>query len=213
MLIAGCQTGGRGRLGRRFESPPEGLYLSMLLRPECTPERMASITAASAVAVRRAIECACSVSADIKWPNDLLLGGKKICGILTELNCCDGANALVIGVGINVNTRTEQFPPELRDTAGSILTVTGKTADRQKLAGQLIKQLDEMYKVWLDDRQAFLEEYRAACINCGRELLILQNGQTRTARALGINEDYSLAVVTEQGREDISFGEVSIRGL
>lgn len=212
-LIARRQTGGRGRSGRSFESPPGGLYLSLLLRPDCLPEHTASLTAVSALAIRRAVGRACGRFPNIKWPNDLLMDGRKICGILTEQSFTGGETQIIIGVGINVNTVPEDFSPELRQKLGSILSQTGRCTDVDQLAKLVLEELDEIYMVWLQDGRSLLKEYREACITRGRDVLILQNGQARKARALEINEDFSLSVLTETGEERISFGEVSVRGL
>lgn len=115
VLIARQQTGGRGRLGRSFESPPEGLYLSMLLKTTLPAERTLTITPMAAVAVCRTVEVVCGLSPEIKWPNDVLLDGRKLCGILTELSVQGAEASLVLGVGVNVNTPPESFFPR---TAG-----------------------------------------------------------------------------------------------
>lgn len=212
VLLAGRQTGGRGRLGRCFESPPEGLYLSLLLRPDCPPERCASLTPLAAVAVRRAVRRCTGTAVDIKWPNDLLLHGKKLCGILTELGGQPGEIWVVIGIGVNANTPTEAFSPELRGTAGSLLSETGRRVDVRNLAAALVQELDRLYDAWRLDSRACLDEYREACVSCGRPLRILQNGGERSGFGLGINEDFSLRVRLDDGsQEDIRFGEVSVR--
>lgn len=209
VLIAGRQTGGRGRLGRRFASPAGGLYLSMLLLPGCTPEESLSITPLAAVAVRRAVKACTEAEPLIKWPNDLLLDGGKLCGILTEQSFDEkGLPRLVLGIGINVNT--VGLPAELG--AASIIGSTGRETDRAALAARLIGELDGMYALWRGNRGFFLEEYRAHCSTLGRELDIIQNGCRRRGRALGINADFSLKVEYPGGaREDIRFGEVSLR--
>lgn len=212
-LIARRQTGGRGRSGRSFESPPGGLYLSLLLCPDCPPERTVSLTAVSALAVRRAVGRACGRFPDIKWPNDLLLDGRKICGILTEQSFTGKALQVVIGVGINVNTGLEDFSPELRRKLGSLLSQTGRRMEIDVLAGLVLEELDGIYAVWLQDGGRLLEEYREACVTRNREVIILQNGKMRRAKALEINDDFSLSVLTEAGEERVSFGEVSVRGL
>ncbi len=211
-LIAGRQTGGRGRLGRSFESPPGGLYISVLYRPDCAPERSLPMTAGAAVAIRRAIARVCGLEPGIKWMNDLVSGGKKLCGILAEQTVSGAGTQLVVGAGINVNTRPEDFPGELRDRAGSILSLTGRETELSVLARAVIAELDGIYAAALAGGAAFLEEYRAACVSCGRDVLLLQNGSSRPARALRVNDDFSLAVQTASGPEDVRFGEVSVRG-
>lgn len=212
VLIAREQTGGRGRLGRGFASPPGGLYLSMLLRPPCAAERCSSLTPLAALAVRRAAAACAGVTPEIKWPNDLLLHGKKLCGILTELLGGAEAPQVVVGVGLNVDTAPEDFPEELRESACSLRGETGKRVAPETLARRLVTELDALYAAWLREERGLLEEYRAACATVGQEILVLQNGAGRPARALGVNEDFSLAVAYADGsREDLRFGEVSVR--
>ena len=212
VLAADEQTGGRGRLGRSFDSAPGcGVYLSVLLRPLCRPEALMSLTAQAAVAARRAIRAVCGVDAEIKWVNDLVLGGKKICGILTELSL-EAESALVsyavVGVGVNCNRPAEAFPPDLRQTAGSILSQTGLRVNRNRLAAELIRTL---HALPMPDWQA---EYRAACVNLGRQVQILAPGQPpRQGLALDVDADAALLVRTEAGVERIQSGEVSVRGL
>lgn len=214
VLIAGRQTGGRGRLGRGFVSPEGGLYLSLLLRPEGPPERAASLSALAAVAVCRAVRAAAGVEAAVKWPNDVLLHGKKLCGILAESAVEAGKVRVVLGIGVNANLRREDFPEELRETACSLLTETGRPVDLDALAGELIRTLDTLTAAWAADAGAFLEEYRRLCVTPGREVLVLRGGAGRRALALAVNDGGSLRVRWPDGREeDICSGEVSVRGL
>lgn len=208
VYIAAAQSAGRGRQGRSFVSPEGGLYLSMLLRPGCSAEGCLSITPSAAVAVCRAVEQVCGLACGIKWPNDVVLGGKKLCGILTEASTDQNGLFLVLGIGVNLNT--EEFPEELRPVAGSVFLHSGKKTEPEDFARELIGQLDELYALWKADKNAFLEEYRALCINTGRE--VLAGG--RPAKALGVADDYSLLVEYPDGtRESIAYGEVSVRGL
>jgi len=207
-VIAVSQSAGRGRSGRGFLSPEGGLYLSVLRRPPVEGERLATLTPAVAVAVCRAADAFCGVRCGIKWPNDVLLGGRKICGILVE-SVLGGASACVIvGVGINVNTAS--FPEELREVAGSIAGATGREYDLRALSRVLLGELDACYDAWLADARFALEEYRARCLSCGRE--VLAGGRPGFARAVG--DDYSLIVRRGDGTEEaLRFGEVSVRGL
>lgn len=213
VVITGRQTAGRGRLGRIFESPKGGLYLSMLLRPSCALEQVSNISALAAVAVCRAIREETGLQPGIKWPNDIVLNGRKLCGILVESSSEGAGCRLVVGIGINVNTAREAFPEELRAIACSVLTETGRETDNRKLSRQLVKELDALYAVWKEDSLFFLDEYRALCVNCGREVLVIRD-ENRSALALAVNDDCSLRVRYPDGREeDIRFGEVSVRGM
>ena len=146
--IADRQTAGRGRAGRPFRSDAgQGVYLSMLLRPNCAPTAAMTMTAHVAVAVCRALE-ACGVQPGIKWTNDLVLGTKKLCGILTELTVeaeTGTVDSIVAGIGVNVRQRPEDFPPELRTIAGSVRSETGLEISRARLAAEMVRALDQMY--------------------------------------------------------------------
>ena len=212
VAVADCQTGGRGRLGRRFDSASgSGVYLSVLLRPACPPRKLMTLTAQAAVAVRRAIRETAGAETGVKWVNDLLLGDRKICGILTELSL-EAESGLVsyavVGVGVNCNRRAEDFPPELRETAGSILSQTGKRVDRNALAAAMIRALSELPNL---DWQG---EYRAACVNLSQPVQILAPGKApRPGIALDVGPEAELIVETENGLESIQSGEVSVRGM
>lgn len=212
VAIAECQTGGRGRLGRRFDSAAgAGVYLSVLLRPACPPQALMTLTAQAAVATRRAIRTVTGAETGIKWVNDLVLNGRKLCGILTELSI-EAESGLVsyavVGVGVNCNRAVADYPPELRGTVGSLRSETGTRVDRNALAAAMIRELSELPA--LDWR----EEYRAACVNLGREVQILAPGRPpRTGKALDVGPDAELIVQTETGTEAVQSGEVSVRGM
>ena len=213
VLIARRQTEGRGRLGRSFVSPEGGVYLSMLLRPEpAAAERLPELSACAALAVRRAL-LDFGVEPGIKWPNDLLLQGKKICGILPETLVQGERIAVILGVGINLNTEKSAFEGGLEDTAASVSALCGREVNRESFIRALISALDETCGRWKQG-ESFAAEYRAACLGLGRELLTLRNGAGEAALALDICDDMSLLVRYSDGREEsLRFGEVSLRGL
>ena len=211
VLVTERQTAGRGRLGRSFESPDGGLYLSLLLYPTRTAEEIPTLTPCAAVAVCRAVKRVCGVSPDIKWPNDLQVDGKKLCGILTESSTVRGKRFVVLGVGINVNTDIAGFPPELRETAGSLSAVTGKRVDAERLARAVIEELDRMSEHWTLDSRYCLEEYRQSCCTLGCDITLLRGDERTDAIALAVGDDFSLIVETGGETKHISFGEVSIR--
>ena len=212
VLLARRQTGGRGRMERRFSSPEGGVYLSMLLRPRCTPEESLSLTPCAAVAAARAVERLCGLCCGVKWPNDLLFEGKKLCGILCESVFAGREQYLVLGLGLNVNTPAEAFPPELRETAASLRDFVERELSVDEAAALLIEELDGMYSRWQEDRGAFLEEYRALCVNLGRSVSLIRNGAASPALAVDIDENYALVAEYPDGtREHISYGEVSLR--
>lgn len=208
VIWARQQTGGKGRLGRSFASPAGGIYLSILWRPELPPEQAAKLSCAGALAICRAVERCCGISPDIKWPNDLLLGEKKLCGILAEASLeKDGRGYLVLGMGLNVNTET--FPPELQDRATSLYLYSGRSYDIAALAAAIIEALDFVYAAWGQDGAAFLPEYRRRCVTPGREILVDKDGARARAQALDIGDDYALNIRWPDGKEEKkSFGEI-----
>ncbi len=160
VVIADKQTGGRGRLGRSFQSPPGcGLYLSALLRPRLEPQAVTDFTAWVAVAVCDGVEAACGLRPRIKWTNDLVVEGRKLCGILTELGLESETNALeylVTGIGINVNHCPEDFSQEVRPMAASLAQALGHKVRRAELAAQVILALDRMYAAFPREKEKYL---------------------------------------------------------
>ena len=212
-IVAAKQTSGRGRLGRSFVSPEGGLYLSMLLYPGCGMQRASTLTPCAAVAVCRAVERVCGVTPGIKWPNDLLLGGRKLCGILTEASSAHGRPYVVIGLGVNVNTAPDDFPSELRDTAVSLFEATGRQFDIKTLASAIIEQLDGIYAAWKQNTACVLDEYRRLCVSTGRSVLLIRGDETREAYAVGIDENYALIADMGGREEHITMGEISLRNV
>lgn len=213
VVIADNQTAGRGRMGRGFYSQSgAGVYLSVLLKPDCTPEQAGSLTPHVAVAVCRAIERVCGVKADIKWVNDLLIKDKKICGVLCESSIGpDGMPDYVIcGVGVNVLNHLEDFPDEIKSIAGSIFTQTGIEAERGKLIAAIIEEIMRMYALWKKDKKAYLEQYRERCITTGKYVQIKTDSGIHDAYAKEISEDFGLTVNTNGGTVTLHSGEVSI---
>lgn len=219
VVAANQQTLGRGRRGRSFESPKGlGLYLSILWRPQCAPQALLPLTALSAVATRRAIHRVCEASCDIKWPNDLTLHGKKIAGILTEMSLegeTGTVDYVVLGIGINVRHRAEDFTPEVAAIASSLERELGHRVRRSALAAALIEELDLLYDDILPRPRKWLEEYRSACLNLGKTVQLIQpDGSRQKALALDIDEQFGLTVQYPDGKtQTLRSGEVSVRGL
>ena len=211
VLAAEKQTGGRGRLGRSFESPEGGLYLSMLLCPVCRPEEIATLTPCAAVAVSRAIEKVCAIAPEIKWPNDLQANGRKLCGILTESTAFRGKRYVIIGIGLNVNTDISALPPEVRETAASVLCETGERTDIKKLAAEIIRELDRMAESWADDKSYCIEEYREKCSSIGCDIYLIRGEEKIEAHSLDVDESFALIVEQAGERKRIDFGEISVR--
>ena len=208
-VVANHQTAGRGRLGRTFQSPAGlGLYLSVLYRPAVSPEELPSMTALGAVAAAKALEHAIGVAPQIKWPNDLVMEGKKVGGILTESALhADGTVAHVImGIGINLRHTAADFEGDVRDMAAS-LDMLGYPADRAELEKELLCQLFP-----LPDSDDSLEYYRDHCLTVGQDIIIMSTGEA--AAVLGVDPRYGLVVRRENGQEEtLRCGEVSVRGL
>lgn len=217
VVISNEQTAGRGRRGRTFQSTKGlGLYLSVLLRPSATPEQAADLTAWTAVAVCSGIQAACGVRPRIKWVNDLILNGKKLCGILTEsiLNSDGTLACTVVGVGVNVDHSPEDFHPDIRHMATSLSMELGRTIDRKALARHIIQALDDMYRQFPQGAQAWVEQYRADCLTPGNAVRLVTPTDSREAQALGIDESFRLLVRLPDGSQQaVSTGEVSVRGL
>lgn len=206
ILCSDVQTAGRGRLGRDFVSQEGGLYLSLLLKRQEPLDRLLHLTPMTAVAVRRAITDLYPLQVDIKWINDLLICGKKVCGILTEVAPQGG---VIIGIGINCTT--ECFPPELRSIAGA-LKEFAPSVDKELLLRSLIFRLKELDACLFSHKAQWLEEYRQGCISLHREVLLLSPTGQREAFSEGLGENGELLVRFPDGsRELVSMGEVSLR--
>ena len=216
VLAADGQTAGKGRQGRRFYSPAgHGAYFSLLLRPGVGSGAAHLITAAAAVASAQAIEQVVGVNVGIKWVNDLLLDGKKVCGILTEAAYCmerGMIDSAVLGVGINITKPETGYPPEIEDVATALTDRRGGfEGERCRLIAAVLDNFWGFYKD-LTSRK-FLEEYRQRSVLTGKEILVLTDSIKVPARAIGIDDSCGLMVRYEDGRTAIlSTGEVSIRG-
>ena len=217
-VVAEQQTDGRGRRGRSFVSPAgQGLYLSVLLRPRCPLEEVSTLTAWTAVAVCNAVERVCGVRPGIKWPNDVILDGRKLCGILTELELEAETAALrhvVVGVGINLTQTAADFGPEVAPVAVSLAQALGRAPRRAEMAAAVLAALDELYAAFPAERAAWLERYRADCLTLGRTVRLLRAGGEEEAFAEAVDDTFALVVRRADGsREAVSSGEVSVRGL
>ena len=215
VVTARKQTAGRGRRGRSWESPADdNLYFSILLRPRIKPEKAPMLTLVMAYSVAKALQEK-EIYASIKWPNDLVLSKKKICGILTEMNLSDeGIEDVIIGVGLNVNTMS--FPRELEDKATSLRKELSCELECGELLQLILKEFIENYKKFLEkpDLKFLQDDYNAILVNRDREVMVMEPGKEYLAKALGINEQGELLVQKEDGSTEVVFsGEVSVRGI
>lgn len=216
VVAADKQNAGRGRRGRSWESPAgKDIYFTLLLRPAFAPDKASGLTLVMALAVSRAIENICGLKADIKWPNDLVVNGKKVCGILTEMNVeTDYIQYVVIGTGINVNLET--IPEELRDRATSLLLEGGKPVARAELLQEVLQQFEKDYEKYLVNlsMEGMLSDYNSRLVNRDRQVRVLDPKGEYEGIARGINESGELLVEMADGRiEEVYAGEVSVRGL
>lgn len=217
VLIAGHQTGGRGRRGRSFLSPPDvGIYLSALIRPNCKPEQLMHLTCAVAEAMCDAVAESAGFRPRIKWTNDLVSGKRKLSGILTELGFSpDGrVSYAVIGIGINCCQQPQDFPREIQDIAGSLAMVSGKEIDRARVAAAMTEALEAMNRKLLTDKTAILNAYRRDCMTIGQAISVVRGDEVRRGTALDVDEDGALIVRYDDGETAaVNSGEVSVRGM
>ena len=216
VVVADAQSAGKGRRGRGWESPAgENIYMSILLRPDCVPDRAPMLTLVMAYSVAKVVRELGFTDVQIKWPNDLVLSGKKICGILTEMQLKDSEiDYVVVGVGINVNT--SKFPEELKDNATSLYLESGRVLDRETMVESVATYFEYAYRQFLEmqDLSFLREAYNDMLVNVGKEVRVLEPGNEYTAYAQGINSEGELLVRTEDGEEKrIYAGEVSVRGI
>lgn len=215
VIVAGEQTGGRGRMGRQFYSPAgTGLYMSLLLRPERSAAESTMLTAAAAVAVAESVEALSGRKTEIKWVNDVLIDGKKICGILTEASVdweSGMADYVVVGIGVNTRLPAGDFPEELRAVAGAVFRSGEIPELRCRLAAAILDRLTELYES--PDSEECYRAYRERSSVLGRDINILSPGREPVrARVLDIQQDYSLLVrLTDGTQQRVNAGEVSIR--
>ncbi len=244
VVIADGQTAGRGRRERAFQSPKgRGLYLTALLRPNLPPERLMVTTALAGVAVCQAVEETCGLRPGLKWPNDPVLHGKKLCGILTELTgngelvlpglkwpndpvlhgkkLCGilteltGNGELVLGIGVNVSQTAADFSPEVAALATSLEQELGRPVSRAALAAALIAALDRMYSALrAGEMEPYLAAYRRDCVNLNKQVQLLGRDGRETVTAIEIDELFGLVVRDADGAvRTVRSGEVSVRGM
>lgn len=216
VVIANAQSGGRGRMGRQFQSPRgKGIYISFLLRPDLNAEQLKPFTALAGLATCRSIDRICGLHPDLKWPNDLLLEGKKICGMLTELVTVPGEPAAVIlGIGINVSQTAADFSPDVAAIASSLEQIGGQPVSRPRLAAALVEEVDAVYGSLLSGKwEECLEEYRARCVHIGRQVRLMpMGGEGEIVTVLDVDEQFGLVVRDAAGQTRVvCSGEISVR--
>lgn len=215
VVVAETQTAGKGRRGRAFDSPKHtGVWMSLVIKDDIEPINASMLTLVMGLAVVRAVETLTSLRPQIKWPNDLILQGKKLCGILTEMSMqMDCINHIVIGVGINVHNGS--FPEDIRPVATSVALENGEKVSRSQLIVQVLKQFEQYYDIFMEtqDLSKLMNEYNACLINQGKQVKVLAPKGEYVGQALGINAEGELLVETEDQVRMVSSGEVSVRGV
>lgn len=215
LVVADRQTAGKGRRGRSWESPTGiGIFMTLMLKPEINPNNASMLTLVAAMATTRAIRRVTGVPAMIKWPNDIVMNGKKVCGILTEMSAqFDYINHIVIGIGINVHN--EDFPEEIAKTASSLYLESGQHIHRASLIEAFLEEFEDVYAEYLktEDMEGLQKEYDAMLVNRGRQVRVLDPREPFEGKAMGITKKGELIVDTWESRKLVSSGEVSVRGI
>jgi BirA family biotin operon repressor/biotin-[acetyl-CoA-carboxylase] ligase len=217
IVISEEQTEGRGRLGRNWVSPKyKGIWMSIILRPNIITENVSQITLLGAAAVSKAI-MKMGIKTSIKWPNDIVLNSKKVCGILTEMSGeIDHINYLVMGIGINVNLKEEDIPEELKAIATSLTLDSGKVVERKLLLANILNIFEELYSDFVQSGniKECIEICRENSMLIGKEIQLVNRGKVTIAKAINISEKGELVIENCQGvLEYIVSGEVSIKGI
>ena len=218
VLLASTQTGGRGRMGRSFSSPENmGVYLSVILRPNCPPAKLMHLTCAAGVAMCDAVEEAAGFTPGIKWINDLVHEKRKLGGILTELAVAPATGLTeyaIVGIGINCLQKAEDFPPEIRDMAASLSMFTERDLTCAAVACAMIEGLWHMDLGLFSEKAAIMSRYRDLCVTLGQPVCVHQNDTLRYGVATNLDDDGGLVVDFADGsRKTVNSGEVSVRGL
>lgn len=212
VVIADQQSAGKGRLGRRWSSPAGvNLYASVLLRPELPPRFAPQLTFVSAVAVARAVGEISGLAAEVKWPNDILLAGRKVAGLLNEMSAeTERIHYVILGIGVNLNMAPEQFPDDLRYPATSVAIETGRPVSRLAFTRSLLRQLDDLYQLFLQQGiEPILQLWQALFPLLGRRVSVDQQGTLLRGRVEGLDGDGALLLRLDDGRlERILAGDV-----
>ena len=210
VFIAEVQTHGKGSRGRGWVSPRgTGIWHTILLKPDISPLEVSQITLVAGLAVCKAI----GLDAKIKWPNDIVIGDRKVCGILTEMSAeMDMVNYVVCGIGINVNT--ESFDKEIEHRATSMYIESGIKYHRDEIISRLLNEFEHYYKKFLGGGLgAILDEYKKHCVTIGRDVSVIFKKETVTGKAVDVDENGALVVDTASGIIRVTSGEVSVRGI
>ena len=218
IVVAGAQEAGLGRRGRSWSSEAgQGIYMSFVLRPEIEADKASMLTLVTALAVEKAIYSLTKysdVTPFIKWPNDIVIRGKKVCGILTEMTMKDNqVDYIVVGIGVNVHNR--EFPADIANIATSLELEVGHAFARERLVELIMMQFEKYYALFMQEQNLslLLEEYQQVSANKGRKVTVLDPAGQYEGIARGITNKGELIVDTLEGTKLVSSGEVSVRGI
>ena len=213
VFLADTQTAGRGRNGKKWNSEnPDGLWISILLKPQISLEKFSVFTLLAGLSIAKALTKLTGEKIFIKWPNDIVLDNKKLCGILCETVIKDDRPAIVCGIGINLNT--SEFDDEIKDIACSLYTKTNKKFLREEVLSCVLNELEPLYYSFIKNGIFdVLDEYKKYCITIGKEVVIEKNTQKENAKAVDINENGELVIIKDNKKINIKSGEVSVHGL
>lgn len=216
LVVADKQESGKGRRGRSWVSPSgTGIFMTLMIKPDINPNNASMLTLVAALAVAKAITSVTSEEALIKWPNDIVVNGKKVCGILTEMNAqFDYINHIVVGIGINVHN--ESFPEEISQMASSLMIEAGgKRFHRAQIIAETMSYFEQYYDTFLktQDLSALVREYDELLVNRNKSVRVLDPKEPFDGKAMGITPKGELIVDTWESRKLVSSGEVSVRGI
>lgn len=215
LCLAERQTGGKGRLGRVWSSPAgAGVWMTLLLRPQLAPKEATQLTLIAGLSVCQAIRRLTDCDAMIKWPNDVVIGRKKVCGILTEL-AADMERIHYVLVGIGINANLPEFQGELQKKATSLLLETGHKINRAALIQAVLEEFEAYYDRFLTDLTAdFITPYEALCVSLNRRVSVIRGGREITGQSIGLNQEGELLIRTDSGDIlEIGSGEVTVQGI
>lgn len=218
VIITEEQTAGRGRLGREWVSPKgNGVYLSIMLKPDIKPIQATQITIIAAYAVAKTIRDVFKLNALIKWPNDIVINGRKVCGILTEMGAeIDIVNYLIVGIGVNANIEEKQLSDYDLNTATSLRIELGERIDRKALLSQILTNFEKLYLNFINkpDISGIIDKYKRISATIGKEVRLISNKDEIYGEAIDVNALGQLVVKTDTGEiKEIISGEVSVRGV
>lgn len=216
LAIAECQTAGRGRRGRTWESPAgTGIWMSFLLKPDISPEKAPMITLIAAMACAKAVNSVTGLKAGIKWPNDIVINGKKVTGILTEMSAePDCVSYVVVGIGINANMTV--FPEDISATATSIAIESGHKVSRSAVVAGFFRYFERYYEIFIKDGNlsSLRKEYESELVNMNKQVAVITPGGELRRKAVGINDEGELLVEDDDKVVTaVRSGEVSVRGI